>query len=114
MDCPTTFTAGMDITAARDIAACVLGRLIVGITNVILVLGLFFLIIGGIKYITSSGDPEKAASAKATVTWSLVSIALAASVWLIFKIILGDVFGIEALKNSFIELFYEPPPPITH
>lgn len=45
------------------------------------------LIVGGFKYITSGGDPEATKSAKSTLTYALLGIALLIGVWLILKFV---------------------------
>ncbi len=53
------------------------------------ILSLIFLIVGGIMWITSSGNKEGLAKAKATVTYALVGLALGLSSFLILNTILA-------------------------
>ncbi len=46
-----------------------------------------FLVIGGYKFITSGGSPEKAAGAKATITYAIIGIVVIALSYLILSII---------------------------
>lgn len=48
---------------------------------------LLFLILGGIKFITSGGDPKSAEGAKKTMTYALAGLAVIFLVWFIFWVI---------------------------
>lgn len=45
------------------------------------------LVVAGIRYITSGGEPKSLAAAHQTVTWALLGIIFMASAWLILKLI---------------------------
>lgn len=49
-------------------------------------LSVLFIVIGGYRYITSSGDDKKAAQGKKTIQWALVGLALALSAYAIVSI----------------------------
>lgn len=51
------------------------------------VLSLIFLLIGGIKWTTSSGDKEALTKAKGTVTYALVGLALGLTSFIILSLI---------------------------
>ena len=53
--------------------------LVISIRNVVIIIGLLFMIYGAIKYLTSNGNPDKAKSARGTVTWALAAILVAVS-----------------------------------
>src|SRR3989338_2087783 len=55
------------------------------------------LIIGGIKYLTSGGDPKASESAKNTMTYALLGIILMGLAYLIFNI-LQNFTGVNFLK----------------
>lgn len=55
---------------------------------------LIFLIIGGIKWITSGGDKEGTAKAKNTVTYAIIGLALGLASF-IFVSILGKFFSLN-------------------
>ena len=61
------------------------------ILNIAISLGLLalfiMLIVGGFKLLTAAGDPKAAASAKQTMTYAVMGIALMAIAFLIFRII---------------------------
>lgn len=46
-----------------------------------------FIIIGGFKYLTSGGDPKATESAKNTLTYAILGLALLILAWFILKFI---------------------------
>lgn len=48
---------------------------------------LFFLIFGGIKFITSGGDPKAVEGAKKTITYALLGLGVLLSIYAIFWLI---------------------------
>jgi len=56
-----------------------------------------FLIIGGIRWVTSGGDKEKTARAQQTLTAALVGLVIVFASWAIIKLI-ETFFGIEILE----------------
>ena len=48
----------------------------------------FYLLWGGIEYITSGGNQEKTKTAKDKITQALIGLAITASVWLIWRLVL--------------------------
>lgn len=55
-----------------------------------------FLIIGGIKWITSGGDKEGTSQAQSTITSALIGLVVVFAAWAIMKLI-ETFFGIEIL-----------------
>lgn len=108
-----TYEQAKDPTQAFGILGQVATNLILGLRNVALGLSILFIIIGAIKYMTSTGDPEKAASARGTITWALAAIVITVSLWslfiLIFVSILGADLGIVDTATGTIEFFFENP-----
>lgn len=49
-------------------------------------LAVLFIVIGGYRYITSSGDDKKAAQGKKTIQWALIGLAVALSAYAIVSI----------------------------
>lgn len=45
------------------------------------------LIVGGLKYLTSGGDPKQTASARGTLTWAVAGLAILIGVWFILQFI---------------------------
>lgn len=60
----------------------------------IIILSLFFLIFGGIRWITSSGDKAKLDSARKTIIYAIVGLALALLSFFIVNLV-GQLFGIS-------------------
>ena len=67
------------------------------IINVILaVLGIvtvLVIILGGVNYITSQGDPAKAAKAKNTILYGVIGLVIALLAFAIVNFVLTEVFG---------------------
>ncbi|MBI3397615.1 hypothetical protein HY045_04020 [Candidatus Woesebacteria bacterium] len=61
---------------------------------------LLMLIYGGIQLMLSSGDPQKIKSAQSKITDGLIGfVIIFVSYWLV--LIVGNVLGIDAIKNIF-------------
>lgn len=52
------------------------------------------LIVGGFKFLTSSGDPKQVESAKNTITWAIGGLVVAIGTWFILNLI-ADFTGIS-------------------
>ncbi len=63
------------------------------------VAALFFLIWGGIRWITASGDKEKLQKARATIMYSIIGLLIVIFSILIITII-GGVLGVSPLKTT--------------
>lgn len=69
------------------------------------VVALIFLAFGGIRFILSGGEPKALESAKKTITYALLGLAVIFSIFLIFGI-LATMTGIDLLK--IFEVVYVP------
>ncbi|MFH1048909.1 MAG: hypothetical protein V1732_04570 [Patescibacteria group bacterium] len=58
------------------------------IISFIAILGIIFLVYGGLQYVTSAGDESKSEDAKRTITYAMIGLFLAASAYAIEKLIL--------------------------
>lgn len=76
-----------------------LGNLMFALRNFALALALIFVIVGGIKYATSSGDPEKAAEARKTITWAIFAVIAALALWTVL-FLFANIFGISQLNDN--------------
>lgn len=65
--------------------------------NVSIITFIFIFLLGGYRWITSSGDEKKLAAARNQITHGLVGLAIVLSSWLIIGII-GTLFDINTLK----------------
>ena len=75
-----------------------IGSLIGGAVGVIIILALiltfFYLIIGGISWITSGGDKGQVEAARNRITNALIGLAIVAGAWALMKLV-GFFFGID-------------------
>ncbi len=74
--------------------------LVISIRNVVIIVGLLFMIYGAIKYLTSNGNPDKAKSARGTVTWALAAILVAVSLVSIINFIFASLLGAPILTGN--------------
>ncbi len=65
-----------------------------------IVLTVIFFVWGGIMWITSGGDKQKIASARARLTWSIVGLAVILISYFIVAVF-GHFFGVQLLNVSF-------------
>lgn len=57
------------------------------LTGVAGILSFIFIIIGGIKIITASGDEKKLASAQATITYAIIGLVVTALAFVILRVV---------------------------
>lgn len=92
----------LEVKSPGGIGSFSLDKLLsVGITALFtfaIVLTLFFLIYGGISYITSGGDKQKVANARQKLTYTVVGLII---VFLAFFIVnfIGSLFGITPITQ---------------
>lgn len=61
---------------------------ILTITTIIAGLAVFImLIIGGLSFLTSGGDPEKVKKATAMITWAIAGLVIIIAAWFIIRLI---------------------------
>jgi hypothetical protein len=60
--------------------------------------GLIFLVLGGIKWITSGGDKEKIESARKTILYSILGIILVVLSTVIMQFV-GNILGVKILNK---------------
>lgn len=58
---------------------------------------LVMLIVGGIKYLTSGGEPKPLSSANNTLTWAILGIVFLVIIWLILLLIKAFT-GVDVTK----------------
>jgi len=84
----------------------VMGYSIPGIVSALVQLGLvagaivafFFLIIGGIKWITAGGDKEQTTKAQGTITAAIIGLVVVFAAWAIIRLI-ESFFKISIISN---------------
>jgi hypothetical protein len=55
------------------------------------VIAVFMMLIGGLRYITSSGDPQKAATARKTIIYASVGVVIAAVAGILVRYVLSRI-----------------------
>lgn len=70
-----------------------LGRIAIGVGNLIASLGVIMIIVAGILYLTSAGSPERTNTAKKALIYAIVGIAIGISANVIVSIIFGVLSG---------------------
>lgn len=71
-----------------------IGNLIGAMFIFAFILSFFYLLTGGISWITAGGDKGKLEAARDRITNSLVGLIVVGAAWAVFKLI-GQFFGIE-------------------
>lgn len=89
-----------DLPGALTVFANGLKTLILALRNVVIALGFLFVIVGGIKFATGQGDPEKVNEGKQTILWAIVAMLGATAFWVILKLILGSILGVEGIEGG--------------
>jgi hypothetical protein len=68
-----------------------IGSFISNFFQIVIALGtlaaFFYLILGGIEFITSGGNQEKTKSAREKITSALIGLAILASTWVIWRLV---------------------------
>lgn len=89
------FSVWTDLEVSAIVAALINLALVIAV-----VVCFFFLIFGGIKWITAGGDKEAMLSAQKTITAAIVGIVIVFSVWAILNVV-RYFFGIEPTSTTF-------------
>lgn len=84
--------------------ACALEKILFMLRNLVLFLGIMFIIIGGITLATSSGDPDKVIKGRQTITWAIVAIIAAILVWVLMVLIAKFAGANTAINNGGVQL----------
>lgn len=91
--CPRGASNGTDFSGLCNLSANNIGSVVSGVITVLLIgaaiIALFFLIWGGIKWITSGGDKAKVDSARQTIIASIIGLIIALLAFFIITIVLG-------------------------
>ncbi len=58
---------------------------------------LVMILVGGYKFVMSSGDPKNIASARSTLIYAVIGVVLVVAAWLILKLI-GTITGTNLTK----------------
>lgn len=99
----------MPIAVPQEIKITDFGKLFSGAVVILLlvafVLAFFFLIIGGITWLTSGGDKSGVESARGRIIAAIIGLIIVASTWAIFKLI-GNVLGYDILGGFKVPSFF--------
>jgi TRAP-type C4-dicarboxylate transport system permease small subunit len=79
----TAYATDGNISQVEDFIRNVI-KLVAGLAGLI---ATGFFVVGGITYITSSGNPERLDKAKQTITWSAVGLAIVIAAFVISTIV---------------------------
>lgn len=78
-DEPPTYNQYLNI-GCTDIPDCV-RKLFDGIVKLAVPAATIFIIIAGFMFVTAGGDPKKLDTAKKTLTWTIIGVAIAIAAW---------------------------------
>lgn len=96
--CPNGSGGGTNFNVLCTLSANNIGSVISAVITILLIaaalIALFFLIWGGIRWITSGGDKSKVESARNTIIASIIGLVIALLAFFIITIVLG-VFGLS-------------------
>jgi hypothetical protein len=86
----------LDFTAVEGMFSGLIGSLLslAGIALFVMIL------IGGFKYITSGGNPEAAAGARNTITYSVIGLIVVAGAYLVL-VVIEEITGAPVTNFSF-------------
>jgi hypothetical protein len=97
--CPEDASFAPLCTAATEgNIGTVIGRVITAILVIAVVLALFFLIWGGVKWIMSGGDKAKVESARGTIIAAIVGLIIAFLAFFIISLVL-QLFGLGGITE---------------
>ena len=87
----TSGTGGCNVERG-SLTADSLVRTVVNILSIVVgIIAIIYIIIGGIKYITSSGDANNVTSAKNTIMYAIIGLVVVALAQLIVRFVLGRI-----------------------
>lgn len=96
--CPKGQGGGTNFGSLCDLNADKLGTVISGIVTILLIaatiIALFFLIFGGIRWVTSGGDKAKVESARNTIIAAIIGLVIAFLAYFILTLVLS-FFGLS-------------------
>ncbi len=96
--CPNGNTGGTNFNVLCTLTANNTGSIIASAVTILLIaaalIALFFLIVGGIRWITSGGDKSKVESARNTIIASVIGLIIALLAYFIITVVLG-LFGLS-------------------
>ncbi len=106
---PVEERGSVDCPAGLDQLGAMVGNVISVIVGLGFIAMLFMIIMAGIKYLTSGGEPKAIQSAHSTLTWAILGLFFMALAWLILLLISAftgidvTVFDIKKLCGNAFE-----------
>ncbi|GEM_PF-1311627 len=70
----------------------IISNVISGLFALLGILAILFLIVGGVRYISSFGNSDQAQAAKKTITYAIIGVAIAISAYTIVKLVSQALF----------------------
>lgn len=96
--CPNGEGDGTDFSVLCDLTANNIGSVVSSVVTILLIaaalIALFFLIYGGLRWITSGGDKGKVDEARKTIIASIIGLIIALLAYFIITVVLG-IFGLS-------------------
>lgn len=100
--CEELKNAGVSVLTNPHCAFLELQNLVVLFLNIAIpfaaIAALAFILMGGFFYVTAGPNPDKAESARGTITWAVIGLVVALSAWLIMKLVVGGFGNIPGLS----------------
>jgi hypothetical protein len=96
-NCVGSITDTQDVATLQGIE-CLLGNVLVVALRLIGIVMFLMLLVGGVRYLTSGGDPKAIEGAQQTITLALTGLVMAILSWFILAII-AEFTGITALTT---------------
>lgn len=82
---------------AADTGATDINSVVQNVINILLFIvgagAVIMLIVGGIQYITSTGDQQRVSNAKNTIIYAIVGVVVALLAYALVNYVISDVFG---------------------
>jgi len=85
-------------TLANIRAGGIISALIKLVLVIAAIVAFFYLLIGGVKWITSGGDKEQTAKAQSTITAALIGLVIVFAAWAIIKLV-ETFFGLSIITT---------------
>jgi len=92
-----TITTGLEGRVSFDNIGTLLGNIIIAAMVISGLMVFFYLIMGGIQYISSGGDKAQAEAARDKITYALIGLVIVIGSFAIVKLI-ESFFGIDILS----------------
>lgn len=80
-------SSACNLTTVPELA----GKITSALVYLIGALSIIMIVVGGIRYVISNGDPKKVADAKNTITYAIVGIIVALLAYAIVKFVTGSL-----------------------